>query len=269
MHSSPRFHRARWYSTVTPAGKEEFFHICTSKTVDPCLKLDAIKTQWPIFCRSRSEVEQVFYGSNVLQCALYDQYYDTNLIAFICFAIMKSGTIRRQVLDILLSQEFSPEVLSCPDIFLLLASCSIDIVTDREMQGILDHLVCLPGEYLLEKLIILKKLSRSLPFVGREQAITIRYIINDIVGKYSTGAIFVPDEQFTRFGVTVASIAKKISRVLPEHTCFRVQIWRPFLTMFGLQHDLTTICKVPFVLEDLDELPYKIKEGIKSGHWPK
>ena len=246
MHHSLRFHRRpqSGLPNATPAGKEEFLQVCTSRDVEPVMKMDVIKTQWTTFCRSKSDVKRVFYGSNILHFVLHDEYYDKSLIAFMCFAIMKSGTIRRQALGVLLSRDFVPDFLPCQDFFM-------------------DCLMRLPEEYLLEKLIILKKLSRSLPFVSLEKAITFRYIMNNIVVKYSTGVIFVTGEQFQRFGATVTSIAKKVSRVLAEHDCFPVQLWRPFLRVFGLEHDITKVCKVPFVIEDLAELPFKLQEALR------
>ena len=265
MHHSLRFHRRpqSGLPNATPAGKEEFLQVCTSRDVEPVMKMDVIKTQWTTFCRSKSDVKRVFYGSNILHFVLHDEYYDKSLIAFMCFSIMKSGTIRRQALGVLLSRDFVPDFLPCQDFFMLLASCCLDIVTDGEIENILDCLMRLPEEYLLEKLIILKKLSRSLPFVSLEKAITFRYIMNNIVVKYSTGVIFVTGEQFQRFGATVTSIAKKVSRVLAEHDCFPVQLWRPFLRVFGLEHDITKVCKVPFVIEDLAELPFKLQEALR------
>lgn len=268
MHHSLRFHRRpqSGFPNATPAGKEEFLQVCTSRDVEPVMKMDVIKTQWTTFCRSKSDVKRVFYGSNILHFVLHDEYYDKSLIAFMCFAIMKSGTIRRQALGVLLSRDFVPDFLPCQDFFMLLASCCLDIVTDGEIENILDCLRRLPEEYLLEKLIILKKLSRSLPFVSLDQAITFRYIMNNIVVKYSTGVIFVTGEQFQRFGATVTSIAKKVSRVLAEHDCFPVQLWRPFLRVFGLEHAITKVCKVPFVIEDLAELPFKLQEALRSSN---
>lgn len=241
--------------------KERFMQFILSEEPES-VKADAIIAHWSKFCKSKEDVLTVFDGVDVIHVLLHDCYRSGQIIPFICYSIVKSKKIRQCMIALLLQNELSHSLsryVCISDMIMLLASCSIDIVTDDEMAILLDYVLSLPEEYLLEKLVVLTKLVQSLPFVGHAHAIRLRLFLNRLVSAYLIGDLTVDEKQKERFGEIVSSIAKMISSLLPDSNCFRREIWAPFLHEFLLDHDIVEVCKVPFVIDDAEMLPYLVK----------
>lgn len=230
------------------------------------VKADAISSHWTRFCRSKAEVLDVFDAVDIVHILLHDRHHSKQIVPFVCYAIVRSKQIRRSVMSVLENDEKSrslSDTVCVADQVLLLASLSIDIVADHEMLFLLNHILSLPREYILEQLVVLAKLSRSLPFVRHDHAIRVRCFLNRVVSAYIIGDVTVDDRQNERFAQTVSSIAKSISQILPDSNCFPREIWAPFLHEFLLDHDIVAICNYPVVVEDTATLPYRMKCRIR------
>lgn len=230
-------------------------------------KADAIIALWSKFCKSKEDVLTVFRGVDIIHVLLHDSSRSEKVIPFICYSIVMSKQIRRSMISLLRDNEISRSLfryVSVSGIIMMLAACSIDIATDDEMAILLDYALSLPEEYLLERLVVLTKLAQSLPFVCHDHAIRLRIFVNRLVAAYLIGDLTVGEEQKERFGRTVSSIAKTISGLLSHSNCFRRELWAPFLHEFLLDHEITEICRLPFVIEDETMLPYLSKCQING-----
>lgn len=207
-----------------------------------------------------------FHAVDILHILLHDSHNSTKIVPFVCYAIVRSKQIRRSVMSLLVPDKESCSLsksLCVSDQIMMLASCSIDIVTDDEMLLLLNHVLSLPREYILEELVVLAKLARSLPFVRHDHAIRVRCFLNRLVSSYIIGDLTLDESQKERFARTVSSIAKSISRILPDSNCFPREIWAPFLHEFFLDHDIVAICNWPLVIEDSATFPYGIKSEMR------
>lgn len=232
------------------------------------VKADAITSYWARFCKSKTDVLDVFHAVDIFHILLHDSHHKKQIIPFVCYAIIRSKTIRRSVMSLLVNNEASRSLsnsICVSDQILIFASLSLDIVTDDEMLILLNHVLSLPQEYILEELVVLDKLSRSLPFVRHDHAIRLRSVLNRVVCAYIIGDLTIDDGQNERFAKTVSSIAKRISYILPDSNCFPREIWAPFLHEFLLDHDVVAICNYPLVIEDSEMLPYHIKTEIRRA----
>lgn len=246
--------------------KQRFMQFLLSGELES-VKADAIIAHWAKFCKSKADILTVFHGVDIIHILLHDRNRSGQIIPFICYSIVKSKQIRQAIISLLVQNELSRSLsgyLCVSDIIMMLASCSIDIVTDDEMTILLDYSLSLPDEYLLEKLVVLTKLAQSLPFVCHDHAIKLRLFLNRLVSSYLIGDLTVDEKQKERFGRTVSSIAKTISGLPSDSNCFRPEIWAPFLHEFLLDHDIIEVCKRPFVIDDATMLPYFVKSQIAT-----
>lgn len=258
------------YEAPDDGEMEEFFAFLATEGCDEA-KLQLISCQWRRYCRSPKAAKAAFCSINILKLLAEQKDRPTldlhQLISFMCFAVMKSSEVRDCIVDELFYEGkiyTSLRLLSMEDTLSLVLSCSLDIVTDSEMRRILDFVLCLPQQYLVARLLVLKKLARSLRFVKRKHAIRLFYVMNSIAIQFLNGAFALNDHDLATFGKTVSSIAKKISRALGDYPSFALDIWGPLLENFKLAHDIVVVCRAPIVIEDVavQEMPFKNKLAL-------
>lgn len=236
---------------------EQFFQIIASEASE-AVKADLIACQWRKFCRTKAEIEAAFYSIDVLKCSQKSK----SLLTFMCFAIMNSHNVRRNIIyELLYAGDLftSLGAMPIPDVIMILTSCSIDIVTNDEMKLILDYVLSLPQENLPEQVILLERLARSLPFVDRGHALRIFNVINSIAQRVSQDNIELSLRQSYLVGGCVVAIAKEVEPILRGRCSFNPDIWKEFLRIVHSEHEIPRICQIPIVPQDPTELPYMVK----------
>lgn len=245
---------------------EEFFGFLASNESDSA-KSAALSQHWATFCHSKKDVKAVFCCVNILEILLEAKEDKKSIVAFLCFSIMKSQRIRRYVMDELLSDgTFGRDLslLAVPDVMMVMAALSVERVSNREMGRILDYVLSVPPDSLLMALVVVNKLSRSLPFVKHKHAIRLVSVLNGTVKRFLDGKIEMKEEDVTIFVTSVISIAKRIRWVLGPCQCFHLESWTAFLQKQAQSHEIPRICGVPVVIADPCDLPYALKERLRT-----
>lgn len=233
-------------------------------------KITQLCANWGQLCKSPTDIEVVFYAVDVLDSlVLCGEDYRKDLLAFLCFSVLKSERVRSYVLH----QLFYEDVLythmadlPVSDLVTIVASCSLDLVTDSDMRRVLDFLLTLPHRYVLEQLLIIKKLSRSLDFIKRDHAVRLSHFVGTVVHEFLGGHIRLPEHQERKFATTLVAIAKKINRAVGHSRCFNPEHWRKFLRFFKLEHEISDVCHEIYVIQDADDLPFKKKKQRVSKY---
>ena len=246
---------------------DEFFRFLASNESDSA-KSAALSQHWATFCHSKKDVKAVFCCVNILEILLEAKEDTKSIVAFLCFSIMKSQRIRRYVMDELLSDgTFGRDLslLAVPDVMMVMAALSVERVSNREIGRILDYVLSVPADSLLMALVVVNKLSRSLPFVKHKHAIRLVSVLNGTVKRFLDGQIEIKDEDVTIFVTSVISIAKRIRWVLGPCNCFHLESWTAFLHKQARAHEIPRICGVPLVITDACDLPYAVKERLATN----
>ena len=230
-------------------------------------KIGAICNNWRRFCVSKQDAKLVFCCVDVIDALLTFPQYVKDMTPFLCFAIMKSKKIRQCVMERLVFEGLlytNGGVFAISDALMLLTACSIDLVSDEEMAILLDYGLSLTQEYLLEQLVLLGKLSRSLPFLERRHTLRLVPFMNRTAYLYVSGSLEIEEKQMDTFSSMMISIAKVINCPIREISHLDVDLWKHFLCAIHHDHDIPDICRCPYVVDDQDGLPYLLKERMKN-----
>ena len=229
-------------------------------------KIDAICNHWMRFCVSKQDVKLVFCCVDVIDSILTFPQYIKDMTPFLCFAIMKSQEIRQCVMEKLVFEGLlytNGGVFTISDALMLLTACSVDLVSDKEMAILLDYCLSLTQEYLLEQLVLLGKLSRSLPFVERKHTLRLAPLMNRIADLYLSGSLEIEEKHMSTFISMMISISKMINCSVREMVILDVNLWKHFLFAINHDYEIPDVCRCPYVV-DQDDIPYLLKERMKN-----
>lgn len=212
---------------------------------------------------SGKDVEQVFLLVDVLNCLLESrEEWDDTIAHFLGYCVTMSDNVRNYVLDGLLTLDPTETVSGA---FLrhmldVLAACCRGSMRHEQLTQVMKMALELPGDLLVEKLVMLRNASKSLSNLPPNIALHMSNIVNVLVSGFVTNAQPPIDASLA---AVICSIAKKVSgRIGAYHAGFQREIWAPFLSQFNLEHELVKICQIPVIIQDAEALPYKLKEEL-------
>lgn len=249
---------------VNQFDRDSFFFFLASDACDR-EKLSCVIQNMQLIS-SGKDVEQVFLLVDVLNCLLESrEEWDDTIPHFLGYCVTMSDNVRNYVLDGLLTFDFTETVSGAflRHVLDVLAACCRGSMRPEQVTQIIKLALELPGDLLVEKLVMLRNASKNLSKLPPKNALRMSNIVNVIVSGFVTNAEPPIDASLA---AVICSIAKKVSgRIGAYHAGFQREIWVPFLSQFNLEYELIKICQIPVIIQEVEELPYKVKEELNCA----